>query len=304
MKRILITGHGAEALAANYVLADLGYSPTLVTPYPHARATMFDRGPWRHTGNSPLLARVLEDLDITFSEHTMTVSLDGEDWSGRRVTQRARFKAGPTLFDRFLDIKRVLGGDAVGFSFERGRFVNRLRNVASLPSEAIRGRAVGAVESSLGGIAVGVQDGFEHRVIRCDALIVTDIRSLQAIENQWSGETIQTTSQLVYRLEATSFPNKRFDASYYAEGDVIRVSTVGEITYVQARGMLDAEELEVFGGKRARTNPVISGLDLEGQKPYTPSLPPNVYLLGPAATNIDQTISDVMETAHNWGKQW
>lgn len=291
--RILITGNGADALAANYVLVDLGYSPTIVTPYPNARQTMFANGPWRHTGNSKLLARVLDDLELERSDYTLTTALDGEDWSGKRASKRT---TDTTLFDRFPDIKRILNGDDRGFAFDREQFVDGLRETASLSDTAIRGRPFYVIQSQLR-IKMATDlfwfEPFDH-------LIVTDEYSLLSVNRT---ERV-AQPQVIYKLENTSFDGKRFDSNYYAEGDVIRVTTHGDVTYVQTNPGFDRMELRKFGGKLQSYGSTLWGADLENSKPVALSLPPNVHALGSAATGIDQTISDVMNTAHNWGKQW
>lgn len=294
--KILITGHGIDALVANYVLADLGYSPTIVTPHPLADAIMFTHGPWRHTGSSKLLVSMLEDLELEHEEYAMTVALDGEDWSGKRAI-KAMAKSTHTLFDRFPDIKRTLNGDDQGQWFEREKLVHELRSIASLPDAAIHARVSGVSNSGLSLLADREYLDFDH-------VIVTDVPTLQAINIAWNGEALAVPEQAVYRIKDASFAGRRYDSNYYAEGDVVRVTSRGDITFVQARGWLAPEVLAQFGGKLMGHESVIKGFDVEGFGPTAIDLPRGVHLLGSAVTGVDQTISDVMDVAHEWGNLW
>lgn len=302
--KVLITGHGIDALVANYVLADLGYSPTIVTPHPTADAIMFTHGPWRHTGSSPLLARMLEDLELEHEEYSMTVALDGEDWSGRRAIS-AMQTSQHTLFDRFPDIKRTLDGGDQGIFFDAGKLVQELREIASLPDAAIKGRPIMVRDSKMWYSNMHGDPGcaIASRLVEFDHMIVTDRPTLDLLSID-SGVQMPANDQAVYKIKDASFSGKRFDVNYYADGIVVRVTTRGDITYVQTRGHATDRVIAQFGGKRMGHESLIRGLDVERCEPTSISLPQGVRLLGSATTGIDQTISDVMDVAYKWGKQW
>lgn len=300
MKQIIISGYGIDALVANYVLADLGYSPIIVTPHPNAQSTMFANGPWRHTGSSPLLAQMLEDLGMDFESYSLSVSLDGEDWTARQAKRLLR-KSTHTIFDRFPDIKRILGGDSHGYAFDREQLVFELRANASLPESAHRGRLHSATDVDVLIDTSGLEQG-RYGIRYFDHLIVTDVTTLARLDR--SGKPIEFGEQLIYKIEGASFADKRFDSKYYSEGEIVRVTTCGNITYVQTRGGLTPEALAAFGGKLTGHESIIRGPDVESAKPLALNLAPTVHALGSAATSVDQTISDVMEIAHNWGLQW
>ena len=305
--KILIIGSNVEALAANYVLADQGHDPKIITnrlrPQGH---NAFVHGPWTHTGASPLLAAMLDDFDLEVESYELSSALYGSDLldydhpaTGPEVdpltVDRVHFGAGALVsVAGYPDLERVASGKRAreGLSFDRSAFFSELAATAGLGRNAVRAKLV-----NLGDGEIQLQGSVSYFESFDRLLIFTGAPGALA--------TAEPDPTLLITVDGADSRHVRYDSVYVQGSPVRRVTTQGGETMAEVDDDLDAvipALRGVFGpGASLRTRSVIP---LGNGQHFRSSLPRGVHAIGTAATGTDKTISDVIEIVHDLGAEW
>lgn len=269
--KIVILGNDIEALVANYVLADLGFSPTMAARrLPNPNHNLFAHGPWRHTGDSPLLAQMLEDLELDYSEYELETALDGQD---------RRSGTWPVDVSQYPDcVRGRKRGTRKGLAFNREEFFSALCDVASVDLEMV------------------LFDG-DSPALACDKLITT------------RPEILTEECELMITIEGADNRLCRFNVAYFTNSPFRRVTQAGSRLRVQTNGDLGAiaEKLgETFGACAQIVSHMTCTLPASNyyyggyQRPDSAL---KVHSLG-SASGWDRTISETIDYVSALGSEW